>query len=106
MTITDELIEKAERILLPYGRTFDDERKDFIKGLDNRDLMAVPGSGKTTALQAKLYCIAHNMPLPDGRGILVLSHTNTAVDELKRLLQGYCPQLFEYPNFVGTIHSL
>lgn len=105
MTITDELIEKAERILLPNGRTFDDERRDFIKGLDNRDLMAVPGSGKTTALQAKLYCIAQNMPLSDGRGILVLSHTNTAVDELKRLLQGYCPQLFEYPNFVGTIQQ-
>jgi hypothetical protein len=105
MTITDELIEKAERILLPVGKNFDDERRAFIKGLDNRDLMAVPGSGKTTALQAKLYCIAQNMPLPDGRGILVLSHTNTAVDELKKLLQGHCPQLFEYPNFVGTIQQ-
>ena len=105
MTITDELIEKAERILLPVGKTFDEERRAFIKGLDNRDLMAVPGSGKTTALQAKLYCIAQNMPLPNGRGILVLSHTNTAVDELKKLLQGYCPQLFEYPSFVGTIQQ-
>lgn len=105
MTITDELIERAERILLPVGKSFDEERRAFIKGLDNRDLMAVPGSGKTTALQAKLYCIAQNMPLSDGRGILVLSHTNTAVDELKKLLQGYCPQLFEYPNFVGTIQQ-
>lgn len=105
MTITDELIDKAESILLPVGKTFDDERREFIKGLDNRDLMAVPGSGKTTALQAKLYCIAQSMPLPDGRGILVLSHTNTAVDELKKLLQGHCPQLFEYPNFVGTIQQ-
>ena len=105
MTITDELIEKAERILLPEGNTFDDERRDFIKGLDNRDLMAVPGSGKTTALQAKLFCIAQHMPLPDGRVILVLSHTNAAVDELRRLLQAHCPQLFEYPNFVGTIQQ-
>lgn len=105
MTITDELIGKAERILLPAGKAFDEERRDFIKSLDNRDLMAVPGSGKTTALQAKLFCMAKQLPLENGRGILVLSHTNTAVDELKRLLQGHCPQLFEYPNFVGTIQQ-
>ena len=105
MTITDELIGKAERILLPVGKTFDEERRAFIKSLDNRDLMAVPGSGKTTALQAKLYCIAKQLPLENGRGVLVLSHTNTAVDELKKLLQGHCPQLFEYPNFVGTIQQ-
>ena len=105
MTITGELIARAERLLLPNGETFDDERRDFIRSLDKRDLMAVPGSGKTTALQAKLYCMAQQLPQADGRGILVLSHTNTAVDELKTLLQGHCPHLFEYPNFVGTIQQ-
>ena len=89
MTITGELIARAERLLLPNGETFDDERRDFIRSLDKRDLMAVPGSGKTTALQAKLYCMAQQLPQADGRGILVLSHTNTAVDELKTLLQGH-----------------
>lgn len=105
MIISDELIERAESLLLPGGKTFDIERRDFIKSLDHRDLMAVPGSGKTTALQAKLYCIAQHLPLAEGRGILVLSHTNTAVDELIRNLQSSCPQLFEYPNFVGTIQQ-
>lgn len=105
MTISDERIERAEKILLPEGRTFDDERRDFIKSLDNRDLMAVPGSGKTTALQAKLFCMAQQLPLENGRGVLVLSHTNTAVDELRKTLHGHCPQLFEYPNFVGTIQQ-
>lgn len=105
MIITDELIEKAEMLLLPAGKSFDDERRAFIKSLDHRDLMAVPGSGKTTALQAKLFCMAKQLPLENGSGILVLSHTNTAVDELKRLLQGSCPHLFEYPNFVGTIQQ-
>jgi len=105
MIISDELIERAESLLLPGGKTFDIERRDFIKSLDHRDLMAVPGSGKTTTLQAKLYCIAQHLPLAEGRGILVLSHTNTAVDELIRNLQSSCPQLFEYPNFVGTIQQ-
>ena len=67
--------------------------------------MAVPGSGKTTALRAKLYCMAKELPMKDGRGILALSHTNVAVDELKKMLQNHCPQLFEYPNFVGTIQE-
>lgn len=105
MVITDDLIRQAEKLLLPPSCVFDDERKDFIKWLDSGDLMAVPGSGKTTVLQAKLYCIAKQLPLEGGKGILVLSHTNTAVDELKKLLQKPCPQLFEYPNFVGTIQQ-
>ena len=52
MEITIRDIEKAERILLPEGLTFDEERRIFIKCLESCDLLAVPGSGKTTALQA------------------------------------------------------
>lgn len=105
MHIKKELIEKAERLLLPDGCVFDDERKAFISRLDSGDLLAVPGSGKTTALRAKLFCMAQNLPLDDGRGILAISHTNVAVEELKSMLQNHCPQLFEYPNFVGTIQD-
>ena len=105
MVITDEQIMQAEKLLLKQGQFFDGERRAFIKRLETGDLMAVPGSGKTTALQAKLYCMAQHLPLKDGKGILVLSHTNTAVDELKRRLQAQCPYLFEYPNFTGTIQQ-
>ena len=105
MVITNDQIVQAEQLLLPEGCHFDDERKAFIKRMVSGDLMAVPGSGKTTALQAKLYCMAQQLPLKGERGILVLSHTNTAVDELKRILQRKCPLLFEYPNFVGTIQQ-
>lgn len=55
--ITDEEILYAETILLPEGKTFDDERRIFIKNLDTIDLQAVPGSGKTTALLAKLLIL-------------------------------------------------
>lgn len=103
--IKDEHIKLAQDIFID-GNDFDDEERiPFIKNLDTCDLLAVPGSGKTTALMAKLYCIAQSMPFEDGSGILVLAHTNQAVDEIEKRLKKYCPQLFEYPNFVGTIQS-
>lgn len=105
MQIKQEYIGKAEALLLPEGCHFDDERIRFIKRMDSGDLLAVPGSGKTTALRAKLYCMAQNLPLSDERGILAISHTNVAVDELRNKLQNHCPQLFEYPCFVGTIQD-
>lgn len=103
----EKYIPQAEKIFLGNG-TFKDDRNEriaFIKNLETCDLLAVPGSGKTTALIAKLYCIAQNMPFEDGSGVLVLAHTNNAVDEIEKKLKRYCPQLFEYPNFVGTIQS-
>lgn len=100
----EKLINQAQEIFID-GNIFDSERIEFIKNLETCDLLAVPGSGKTTALLAKLYCIAQNMPFENGSGILVLAHTNHAVDEIENKLKKHCPQLFEYPNFVGTIQS-
>lgn len=97
-------IKQAESIFI-NGKTFDNERRDFIKNLNTCDLLAVPGSGKTTALLAKLYCLAQNMPFEDGSGILVLAHTNHAVEEIEKKLKKHCPNLFEYPSFIGTIQS-
>ena len=105
MQIKQEYIDRSEELLLPEGCHFDDERVSFIRRMESGDLLAVPGSGKTTALRAKLYCMAQNLPLNEGRGILAISHTNVAVEELKNKLQHHCPQLFEYPNFVGTIQD-
>lgn len=103
--IKDEHIKLAQDIFID-GNDFDnEERIPFIKNLKTCDLLAVPGSGKTTALMAKLYCIAQSMPFKDGSGILVLAHTNQAVDEIEKKLKKHCPQLFEYPNFVGTVQS-
>lgn len=101
-------IEEAEKFLI-NGKKFDDEsdgkkeRIEFINNLKTCDLLAVPGSGKTTALMAKLYCLSKQLPFDDGSGILVLAHTNAAVDEIEKKLKKHCPNLFEYPNYVGTI---
>lgn len=108
INIKDEDIEYAEKILLKEGQTFTDkhnERIDFIKDLTTLDLQAVPGSGKTTVLLAKLLILERYLPFDDGSGILVISHTNTAIDEIKNRIGTYCPKLFSYPNFVGTIQA-
>jgi len=105
LIITDNDIRYAERILLSKELEFDQQRKDFIRNLETIDLQAVPGSGKTTSLLAKLLILENRLPFNDGSGILVISHTNTAVDEIKERIGGFCPKLFSYPNFVGTIQS-
>lgn len=105
MEILDSDIEYAEKLLLPYGMHFDDERNFFIKYLDNCDLLAVPGSGKTTALQAKIVCLSRHLPLNNNKGILVLSHTNNAVTEIKKKLHTECYNLFEAPHFIGTVQD-
>lgn len=103
--ITDEGIRFAQGILLPDGKEFDEERIAFIRNLNTIDLQAVPGSGKTTALLAKLLILERKLPFADGSGILVLSHTNAAINEIKEKIQKHCPKLFSYPNFIGTIQS-
>lgn len=102
--IDDKHIKEAENIFIG-GKLFDEERVNFIKNLETCDLLAVPGSGKTTALIAKLYCLAQKMPFEDGAGILVLAHTNHVIDEIENKLKRHCPHLFEYPNFIGTVQS-
>jgi DNA helicase-2/ATP-dependent DNA helicase PcrA len=108
-SIYDEIskseIEKAERILLPRGEKFNDERIAVIQCLENKDIKACPGSGKTTALLAKLLILADRMPFKDNKGICVLTHTNVAINEIKDKLGGKSDILFNYPNFFGTFQS-
>lgn len=105
ISVTDQDIEYAERVLLPEGASFDEERRRYIREFRTLDLQAVPGSGKTTALLAKLLILDRYLPFPDGAGVLVISHTNAAMDEIKARIGTHCGHLFSYPNFVGTIQS-
>ena len=103
--ISDEDIEYAESLLFARGQKFDNERREFIKDLSTLDLQAVPGSGETTALLAKLIILERLMPFDSGASVLVLAHTNVAIDEIKERIGKYCSKLFSYPNFVGTIQG-
>lgn len=99
------LIPDASRKFLPQGASFDDESMEFICNLDTKDIIACPGSGKTTALIAKLYILSRFMPFPDNQGICVLTHTNVAIDEIKLKMGVEASILFAYPNFFGTIQE-
>lgn len=105
INITDDDITIAESLLFSNGEKFDEERIVFIKNLDTIDLQAVPGSGKTTALMAKLLILERYLPLDYGSGILVISHTNAAINEIDNKIRKYCQRLFSYPNYIGTIQK-
>ncbi len=98
-------VTEAEKLFLPNGYHFDPESVNFIKCLESTDVVACPGSGKTTALLAKLFILSKYMPFEDNKGICVLTHTNVAIDEIKRRMGKASSVLFTYPNFFGTIQS-
>jgi hypothetical protein len=45
------------------------------------------------------------MPFEDNRGICVLTHTNVAIDEIKKKAGIASDKLFNYPNFFGTFQK-
>jgi superfamily I DNA/RNA helicase len=100
--ITNSDIEKVEQ---KFGLTFDDESREFIKCLESKDIQACPGAGKTTSLVAKLDILSNYMPFENNSGILVLTHTNVAVDEIKKKLGLNVQKVLGYPNHVGTFQS-
>lgn len=103
--ISDKDIESTEELLLPQKTHFSDDARKVIRCWHSTDVAACPGSGKTTVLLAKLKLLADRMPFENGAGICVLSHTNVAVDEIKRRLSYYSDKILGYPNYVGTIQS-
>lgn len=104
ITITSKDIIEASKVL-GMSEEFDEPRQEVIKCMQSRDVVACPGSGKTTALLGKLIAIARKMPFDNNKGICVLTHTNVAIDEIKEKLGDKATVLLTYPNFVGTIQS-
>lgn len=104
-SVSEEEIREVEQLLLKDGCNFAEDAKEVIRCWNSVDVSACPGSGKTTVLLAKLKIIADRMPLKNGDGICVLSHTNVAVDEIKSKLSAYAERLMSYPNYVGTIQT-
>jgi DNA helicase-2/ATP-dependent DNA helicase PcrA len=103
--ITDNDISKMEQLFLPSGESFCVEKREILKCMESKDIVACPGSGKTTTLLAKLAIIGEHLPLTTNKGVCVLTHTNVAIDEIKNRLGENSKKLFEYPNFFGTIQT-
>lgn len=105
--VTEDDIRYAEEILFGKVNVFDnEERVPIIENFNKSfDVNACPGSGKTTVLLAKLIILSRKMPLNNGQGICVLTHTNVAIDEIKSKLGDKSDILFKYPNYFGTIQN-
>ncbi|MDK2907182.1 MAG: hypothetical protein PWP02_958 [Thermosipho sp. (in: thermotogales)] len=104
--VSKDDIKQVEKVLFLNGEKFGEEEKEIIKCFDRSiDIIAAPGSGKTTVLIAKLIILLNRMPFSDEGGICVLTHTNVAIDEIKNKLEDKSKRLFDYPNFIGTIQK-
>jgi len=103
--ISDTDIDWAERL---FGNQvkFDNSRRRVIKCLETRDIQAFPGTGKTTALVAKMAILSKKWVSPYN-GICALSHTNVARKEIEDRLgnQKVGQNILRFPHFIGTIHS-
>ncbi|WP_405535165.1 UvrD-helicase domain-containing protein [Streptomyces sp. NBC_00075] len=84
----------------------DAEQWDFLQSETTQDLQAAPGSGKTTLIGLKLSLMAEAWTSTT-RGVCVLSHTNTAKNEITDRVASLAAgrRLLRYPHFIGTIQS-
>lgn len=104
--ISDSDIVSAEKILLGENKFEKVEKIPIIKCMDKSiDVMACPGSGKTTTLLGKIIAMINNMPLQGEKGVCIITHTNVAINEIKNKVGAKSDILFQYPNFIGTIQS-
>lgn len=82
------------------------ERRRFLTDLSSFDVSACPGSGKTTLVVAKLLLLSRGWNSRT-RGMLMLSHTNVAKNEVARRFDALGEKISVdgRPHYVGTIHS-
>ncbi|MFF1966600.1 UvrD-helicase domain-containing protein [Streptomyces sp. NPDC058232] len=99
--------DKTEALAAQHGLELTHSQQwDFLQSTESLDLQAAPGSGKTSLIGLKLTLLAQGWTSTT-RGICVLSHTNTAKDEITRRLAATPAgrRLLEFPHFIGTIQS-
>jgi DNA helicase II / ATP-dependent DNA helicase PcrA len=104
--ITDAEIDQIEHhwsTVTNERFTFDEERRRVLSQWSSCDVQACPGSGKTTTLVAKLLLLLRK--LAPGQGVCVLSHTNTARQEVIHKLGKDAASLLKPPHFIGTIQT-
>ena len=84
-----------------------EECEKYINARGNTILMACPGSGKTTSIVYKLRIITKEIEknYGSGQGVLCLSFTNKACDEIRMMYKLMHNELLHYPHIVSTIDS-
>ncbi len=106
MLIHKDNREKIESTLLGNKRKFQDEQITVINSMYSTNIMACPGSGKTTVLIAKIALLLKKIDREcSSEGICVITHTNVAVEEIMKNLKKLGINDIRYPHFIGTIHE-
>jgi DNA helicase II / ATP-dependent DNA helicase PcrA len=99
-------IDVAELLLFNRVGVLNAEQVSFIQNFQRIDVLAVPGSGKTTALIAKIIILLNRQKAFLGApSILVLTHSNASANSILERLGEFSSRLQNYPNFIGTIQS-
>ena len=82
-----------------------EERKEYLKARRYNILLACPGSGKTTSVAYKLKTITNeiNNIYGKGIGVLCLSFTNTASNQILSTYRIIHGESLKYPHLVSTI---
>jgi DNA helicase-2/ATP-dependent DNA helicase PcrA len=106
LTFSEDEIKSIEKLFFKNDVTFNLEQRNVISCFSKENIQACPGSGKTTTLAAKLLLLRQKLPHNTRGGICILTHTNVAVDIIKKRL-GHESAVFysNYPNYLGTIQS-
>tara|TARA_R110002049_G_scaffold247412_1_gene421576 strand:+ start:2897 stop:4624 length:1728 start_codon:yes stop_codon:yes gene_type:complete len=83
------------------------EREEYLKARGKVMLNACPGSGKTTTIAYKLKQLIEecNRDFGEYAGIICLSFTNVAKDEINEKYKSFTGKLLGFPNDVSTIDS-
>jgi DNA helicase-2/ATP-dependent DNA helicase PcrA len=79
---------------------------DFLLACGSVDVQAAPGSGKTSLTGVKL-CMLSSVWKTSRQGICVLSHTNTAKEQIRSIVEQDTAgrRFLDYPHFIGTIQT-
>ncbi|MEQ6048437.1 UvrD-helicase domain-containing protein [Lysinibacillus capsici] len=99
-----ETLKEIERKLLPSNAELFDQQREVILNNNSLNIVAGPGSGKTTVLIAKCALLLKKNE-SGKKGICLITHTNVAVEEMKIGLERLGYKNIEFPNFIGTIQE-
>ncbi|ORI02815.1 hypothetical protein B5723_07995 [Mammaliicoccus sciuri] len=104
MNKRERYLEEISLGILPKGTNFSEEQKNIILQDSTINVVAGPGTGKTTVLTAKCALLLKEIK-NSRQGICLVTHTNVAVDEIKEGLRKLGFKELEYPHFIGTIQE-
>jgi DNA helicase II / ATP-dependent DNA helicase PcrA len=104
--ISLEDIGSIESLILPPEHKFNEDQVQVLLANKSADIVACPGSGKTTVLIAKIAIIYKKLKKRNkNEGICIFTHTNVGVEEINNSLKKVGINKLDYPNFIGTINE-